>query len=242
MAGAGKKTFTAGEVLTASDVNTYLMEQSVMYFGGTAARASAIPTPSTGMVSYVGDTGTVSATGATIVNVPQIQAYTGAAWQNVDGLTLVAKATVGTTVSSVTMSNVFSATYEAYRIVLVGSDGSGVAANTIKFGSATTNYYYSNYFDNFNGIQTGTDRNNNTLGFIQCGIVSPNDDTNVAFDVINPFAAKRTTVSGTYFGNSYTGFFGGVLADTTSYTAFTLGPLSGTFTGGTIYVYGYRSA
>ena len=35
MAGAGKKTFTAGEVLTASDVNTYLMEQSVMYFGGT---------------------------------------------------------------------------------------------------------------------------------------------------------------------------------------------------------------
>ena len=52
MAGLGKKTFLAGEVLTASDVNGYLMDQSVMVFGGTAARSSAIPTPSEGMVTY----------------------------------------------------------------------------------------------------------------------------------------------------------------------------------------------
>lgn len=52
MAGLGKKTFTAGEVLTASDVNGYLMEQAVMVFGGTAARSSAIPSPSEGMMSY----------------------------------------------------------------------------------------------------------------------------------------------------------------------------------------------
>ncbi len=52
MAGLGKKTFTAGEVLTASDVNGYLMDQSVMVFGGTAARSSAIPTPTEGMMSY----------------------------------------------------------------------------------------------------------------------------------------------------------------------------------------------
>jgi len=55
MAGAGKKTFTAGEVLTASDVNTYLMEQSVMVFGGTAARSSAIPTPTEGMFAVTTD-------------------------------------------------------------------------------------------------------------------------------------------------------------------------------------------
>jgi hypothetical protein len=55
MAGAGKKTFTAGETLTASDVNTYLMEQSVMVFGGTAARSSAIPTPSEGMFAVTTD-------------------------------------------------------------------------------------------------------------------------------------------------------------------------------------------
>jgi hypothetical protein len=52
MAGLGKKTFVAGEVLLAQDVNGYLMDQSVMVFGGTAARSSAIPTPTEGMMSY----------------------------------------------------------------------------------------------------------------------------------------------------------------------------------------------
>ncbi len=45
---SGRKVFTAGEVLTASDVNDYLMDQSVMVFAGTAARSSAIASPETG--------------------------------------------------------------------------------------------------------------------------------------------------------------------------------------------------
>jgi hypothetical protein len=49
---AGRKVFTAGEVLQAADVNDYLMDQSVMVFAGTAARGSAIPSPSEGMVTY----------------------------------------------------------------------------------------------------------------------------------------------------------------------------------------------
>lgn len=52
MAGAGRKVFTAGEVLTAANVNNYLMDQTVMVFAGTAARASAIATASAGMVSF----------------------------------------------------------------------------------------------------------------------------------------------------------------------------------------------
>jgi hypothetical protein len=50
-----KKTFTAGEVLTASDVNTFLMDQSVMSFAGTAARGSAIGTATEGMLTYLED-------------------------------------------------------------------------------------------------------------------------------------------------------------------------------------------
>lgn len=50
-----RKTFVAGEILTAADTNTYLMDQSVMTFAGTAARGSAIPTPSEGMVTYLED-------------------------------------------------------------------------------------------------------------------------------------------------------------------------------------------
>ena len=52
---AGRKTFTAGEVLQAADVNDYLMDQSVMVFAGTAARGSAIPSPTEGMVTYLAD-------------------------------------------------------------------------------------------------------------------------------------------------------------------------------------------
>ena len=53
MAGLGYKVFTAGEVLTAANVNGYLMDQTVMVFDNTSARSSAIPTPSEGMVSYL---------------------------------------------------------------------------------------------------------------------------------------------------------------------------------------------
>jgi hypothetical protein len=64
---AGKKTFVAGEVLTAQDVNDYLMDQSVMNFATTAARASAIPTPTDGMVTYRQD-------------IDSMEAYNGTAW------------------------------------------------------------------------------------------------------------------------------------------------------------------
>jgi hypothetical protein len=52
--GSGFKTFTAGAVLTASDVNNYLMEQSIMVFATTAARDLAITSPEEGMVAFIG--------------------------------------------------------------------------------------------------------------------------------------------------------------------------------------------
>jgi hypothetical protein len=56
MAGAGFKTFAVGEVLTANNVNTYLMQQTVMVFASAAARSSALSTNvAEGMVSYLTD-------------------------------------------------------------------------------------------------------------------------------------------------------------------------------------------
>ena len=59
MAGLGYKQFTAGEVLQASEVNGYLMDQAVMVFASSAARASALPSPSEGMLTYLKDTDAV---------------------------------------------------------------------------------------------------------------------------------------------------------------------------------------
>ena len=51
--GSGFKNFTAASVLTASDVNNYLMEQSVMTFASTGARDVQVTAPEDGMVAYV---------------------------------------------------------------------------------------------------------------------------------------------------------------------------------------------
>jgi hypothetical protein len=56
MAGLGRQVFTAGEVLTAADVNGYLMDQTVMVFADATARTAAISAPSEGMVTYLSDT------------------------------------------------------------------------------------------------------------------------------------------------------------------------------------------
>jgi hypothetical protein len=68
MAGAGYKSWVDGDILTAADVNTYLMQQAVMVFADAAARTSAIAAPSEGMVTYL--------TGTDV-----IEYYDGTAWQ-----------------------------------------------------------------------------------------------------------------------------------------------------------------
>jgi hypothetical protein len=55
MPGLGRRVFTATEVLTAANVNGYLMDQSVMLFASSAVRATAIGTAAEGMVTYRSD-------------------------------------------------------------------------------------------------------------------------------------------------------------------------------------------
>jgi hypothetical protein len=56
MSGLGRKVWTAGEVLSAADVNGYLMDQSIMLFANASARTTEIPSPTEGMVTYLADT------------------------------------------------------------------------------------------------------------------------------------------------------------------------------------------
>jgi hypothetical protein len=68
-----RKEFEAFTRLDASDVNTFLMDQSVMSFAGTAARGSAIPTPVEGMVAYLEDSNS-------------LQLYDGSGWTAAGGV------------------------------------------------------------------------------------------------------------------------------------------------------------
>ena len=68
MAGAGFKTFNTGDVLTAAQVNTYLMQQTVMVFDSSTARNTALgANVSEGMLSYLKDT-------------DQVEVYNGTSW------------------------------------------------------------------------------------------------------------------------------------------------------------------
>ena len=72
MAGAGYKLFNTGDVLTAAQVNTYLMEQSVMRFATTTARDTALSgVLAEGMLCYIDADN-------------NIYKYTGSAWVNID--------------------------------------------------------------------------------------------------------------------------------------------------------------
>jgi len=64
---AGFKTFVAGDVLTADQVNTFLMSQSIPVFASEAVAGSAIASPQEGQHRFLKDT-------------DALQYYTGSAW------------------------------------------------------------------------------------------------------------------------------------------------------------------
>ena len=73
MAGAGFKDFTAGAVLTAEQVDTFLMQQTIMVFDDSMARDTALSgVVAEGMHAYLKDTNA-------------FQYYDGAAWQSAGG-------------------------------------------------------------------------------------------------------------------------------------------------------------
>jgi hypothetical protein len=60
LAGAGFKVFQDGNVLLASEVQNFMMEQQIMVFASAAARDAAILSPSEGMFAFLKDTDKVT--------------------------------------------------------------------------------------------------------------------------------------------------------------------------------------
>ena len=163
-----------------------------------------------------------------------------AADMNSVGLWLVKTQTVGSGVSSVTVTGAFSSDYDNYRIEVSGvvCSTTGVFAS-IQIGGQTTNYYGSAYYDSYAGSSTGTVRTNNG-SFLYVGTHDSNN-MSMSFDIMAPNLAKITNIHGNYYGGNFSGWFGGTHAVATAYTSITLNAGSGTLTGGTIRVYGYRN-
>lgn len=82
----GFKVFSVGEVLTAADVNDYLMEQSIGIFSNSTARDAQITSPIEGQFCYLADS-----------NV--LQFYNGSSWSDFIGEGDISSVVAGTNLS-----------------------------------------------------------------------------------------------------------------------------------------------
>jgi hypothetical protein len=108
-----RKTFIDGDVLPASDLNNFLMNQSVMTFATSAARATAIPTPTEGMVTYRND-------------VDILENYNGVAWVPAAGRNLITTQTF-TSTNAINVDGVYSSLYRNYEIFISLTSATGTA-------------------------------------------------------------------------------------------------------------------
>ena len=158
------------------------------------------------------------------------------------GLVYVSTTTIGTAVSSVTVSNCFSSTYEDYRIDIkdcAASTGDGL---NFQIGTITSSVYYGNWSY---ALYTATAFNLNPMNaqpHMVMGLTNTSADLYASIDIANPFKTSVKFFKGNYYGRGYTGTFGGTASSATSQTSFKIFNGSGTLTGGTITVYGYRKA
>jgi hypothetical protein len=145
-------------------------------------------------------------------------------------------------VSSVTVSDAFSADYDNYKIVVSGGVGSTSAAIGLRLGASATGYYAGLVFMLYSAAATSAAGTNNGALWQYAGIGTTNSIA-ANIELLNPFNAKTTSISNSYMDNSTAGAGGtnnGFHNSAVSYTAFTLVAGAGTLTGGTIAVYGYK--
>jgi hypothetical protein len=161
------------------------------------------------------------------------------------GLFIIKSQTIGTAVSSVTVTGAFSSDFDHYKIIVqANSIAAGGPYMTLQMGSTTTGYYWGAGTIVYT---TGTANNITTNNGTSWDRLGPGGTAGMSgvYELLNPFKNENTLITGSYADPSTAGAAGagsGFLNNTTSYTAFTVGVTSSTMTGGTVRVYGYRNS
>jgi hypothetical protein len=181
------KTFTTGEVLTASDTNTYLANSGLVFVA-------------------------------------------------------TANANSGTTLA---IANVFSSTYENYKIVLSDVRLTGAAFTTFQFTGTTSNYLFGRLEVPYNGATT-LGRGGSGAGTLASWdlLVGTTTSNGGSWDIFGPNLAQQTSYTGSSpdprTGGSFgTQYEGGIQTDSTQFTGLTI-TAGATITNMNCTVYGYR--
>ena len=162
------------------------------------------------------------------------------ALQNYAGMVFVKSVTVGSGVSSVTVTNAFSSTYKNYRVILSAMAGSSLQNLFVTVGGVTVGYFGSSVRSLMTSSTLAVVNKYNASEFY-AGEVSTTGNAYYEMTFYQPYETVTTKFDARSFGGGYFTNFGGINNQTGSYTSFTLAPSSGTLTGGTIRVYGYNN-
>jgi hypothetical protein len=224
-----RKVFTAGEVLAAADVNSFLMDQTVMSFAGTAARGSAIPSPTLGMYTHLEDT------------PPRQEFWNGSAWVSPSGMTLLVTSNPSA-VSFININNVFSNLYENYVIYynVTGTAGAGLNIRLRAAGTDSTTGYSLQLLQG-NGSDVVATRDT-TSGIFGIGTVRSTGRSFGVANISNPFVAAESSYTSTFhdpLSGAVVDIRSGTHSVASSFDGFTMSAASGTFSGN-FRVYGVR--
>lgn len=227
-------------------LNDYaLVTQGVRRYATAAARATAIPSPTAGMTTYLDDTGSESPSST----IPQLEIYNGSAWQTPYASTLLAQASFSAT-STFSISNVFTSAYRNYRIVIDNANIASAQGFYLRFRQNTTDYITANYQNQFFQASGTTILGNRSGAISYCdfGLLATGSDRSVCqVDLFNPQAVAYTHAVATTFAvvggsgpridTSYNWVYNAQVFD-----GFTLLSAGGANISGNVTVYGVRTA
>ena len=172
-----------------------------------------------------------------------VQYYDGAAWATVgpaaaSGLVRVGGGTLSG--ASTTFTNVFSATYNAYKVIVTNAV-SGSGNNTFfKLGATVTGYYYAGSYSTYAGAGPTTAAGANQSAWDLQGVAAGTRTMGYRIEIQNPFLSVQTVAEWDYISSDTAGAygaFGGFLNNTTSYTDLVLG--AGVSLSGRADIFGY---
>jgi hypothetical protein len=153
------------------------------------------------------------------------------------------------TSTGTSISNVFSTTYDSYRMVLTFS----TAPQNLYLRMRTTSdetgavYNYGRWYVRLSDAANGIISSGNDTKMIAAA-VNTGYSAGLIYDITNPYLARTTNIMSMPYMESnpttsaaYAGWSTGSVLTTTQYTGITLYPNTGSFTG-EYRIYGYRQA
>lgn len=239
-AGLGYIEFATGDILTAATANGYLASQTVMVFASASARTSAIASPQEGMMSYLKDTNSV-------------EYYSGSAWVAVGGggssggMTLLSTTTLSGASTTVSIA---PTGYNELQIIVTGvTNGSNGNLFMEMNGNTTASEYIQQFIGTegtgyYGGANVGIAGVNAILP-AQAGYLGSSAQNIVKFTIPQPNSTIRKVVNAI---SAFQSNNNAQAAQTTvcsviqsaALTSVKLFTTVGSFTGGTVLVYGVK--